>query len=329
MLPHGRAAAAASPTMQCGSDAAPRCQRVMFDSPSKLEDSNASCRGSRITEPRTFRRSSLTSGAATPSPKLKKRLTRKGTGRQKVTEEKRSLCLIPGIALQLRLQDRGRGISELMQNHNLIPFDVIGPDSAYEFLEVFLFPSKEQSARGHAPQLAKKKSSHGSSCPPLLSKRRTSHGSAAQAFRSHKSLTGHMSGYLAPLAKITLDDETRRAAGIPLEASYFAFAYPIESLKYDMERLLPVAPADPWLFFLLLGGFVYLDEEGGIVSLTAVAVDDQVKTLFLHGPFVADEQAIAALSSRGRLRAVTSQPLQEAGFISFAWVNPSEEIVRV
>ena len=120
----------------------------------------------------------------------------------------------------------------------------------------------------------------------------------------------------------------RLAAGISPEAVSFAFSYPIEALKDDVDLLLPLAPSDPWLFFLLLGGFIYADEKGHVVSVTAIALDDLTSSLYLHGPFRAEQTAMDVLAETGRLKEVSFQPLRDVGFDMFAWVNPAEELAQ-
>ena len=121
---------------------------------------------------------------------------------------------------------------------------------------------------------------------------------------------------------------TRIAAGIPERAVSFAFTYPLQALKDDVDLLLPLAPANPWLFFLLLGGFIYMDEDGHVVSVTAVVLDDTAASLYLLGPFRAETSAQEVLETTARLRDVTFKPLRDAGFDLFAWVNPQEELAQ-
>eukprot|EP00966_Prymnesium_polylepis_P142969 3300242-Prymnesium_polylepis.1 len=116
------------------------------------------------------------------------------------------------------------------------------------------------------------------------------------------------------------------AAGIPSDAVSFAFAYPADALKDLVGTLMPIAPVEPWLFFLLVGGFIYVDQAGDVCSVTAISPEESAGSLFLHGPFPAAQEAIDALQTCGRLKEVTFAALREAGFESFAWVNPSEAV---
>ena len=49
---------------------------------------------------------------------------------------------------------------------------------------------------------------------------------------------GSPQGWLSPLRPITLNSQERKFAGIPEEATHFAFAYPLEWGEHGFKKLL-------------------------------------------------------------------------------------------
>jgi hypothetical protein len=69
---------------------------------------------------------------------------------------------------------------------------------------------------------------------------------------------GEVSGKISPIAAVTVPLNARGPAGIPEKAVSFAFAYPAHGLEEKIRALNLFH--DPWGFFLLMGGYCYLDE---------------------------------------------------------------------
>ena len=67
----------------------------------------------------------------------------------------------------------------------------------------------------------------------------------------------HM-GSLSPIARVTLPPEAKAQAGIPLEATCFAFVHPLPKFEGSLKKLNMARHT--WGFVLLVGGFVYLDD---------------------------------------------------------------------
>ena len=131
-------------------------------------------------------------------------------------------------------------------------------------------------------------------------------------------------GFMSPLSPVTLKGMSGNAAGVPSSAAQFSFAYPLKELAADSERLLLLNP-EPWLSFLLLGGFVYFDAEENCIQINALQVNPAAhKQITLVGPFPADPAAVQWMADRDRMREVTLAPLREAGFRFFGWVRPLE-----
>ncbi len=80
-----------------------------------------------------------------------------------------------------------------------------------------------------------------------------------------------VSGFMSPPMRVTIRGaRERKAAGIPLECEYFAFAYPLECLAGMYEELITREGRDePWLFFLLFGGYVHYDVSAAARTRTA------------------------------------------------------------
>lgn len=50
-----------------------------------------------------------------------------------------------------------------------------------------------------------------------------------------------MAGTLSPITPTTLPDGAKQAAGIPREAAYYAFAYPLECLAASFDAIMQAA----------------------------------------------------------------------------------------
>lgn len=133
------------------------------------------------------------------------------------------------------------------------------------------------------------------------------------------------SGYLSPPNKITIRGERARIAGIPSNAAFFSFFYPLESLSGQYQRLASAdEQPEPWLCFLLIGGYCYFDADRQLIQTNAFVLHQTERKLTLAGPFRPSPTAVAALRAASRLRELTLAPLREQGFERWAWVNPGE-----
>ena len=134
-------------------------------------------------------------------------------------------------------------------------------------------------------------------------------------------------GVLAPPTLVTLAGAQREAAGVPLDAAFFAFAYPLPSLTgWYEEMVVQQGRCDPWLFFLFLGGYCYFDADRKLIRINALMLTPAAARLEMVGPYRPAADAIEELRRKERLQPVTLQPLVDAGFQSFGWVNPGETL---
>ena len=153
----------------------------------------------------------------------------------------------------------------------------------------------------------------------------------AKAMLKREGVAGKsMRGFLAPMTKVTLPDEVKESAGIPVNAVYYAFAYPLECLAGQMQRLLNAEAGNPeefaWLEFFLIGGFMYLDEKKNVLRCNALALTVQPAFLFLAGPFTHSGNMTKVLKESGRLRPQPLEPVARyAQFTDMAWINSSEK----
>jgi hypothetical protein len=85
-------------------------------------------------------------------------------------------------------------------------------------------------------------------------------------------------GSLSAITPVTLDEVTKQAAGIPVAAKFFAFAYPLECLAGDVSKLFNLVIGsvsrldDEFFFFFLLGGFCYFDESQNFLQANALSL---------------------------------------------------------
>ena len=145
---------------------------------------------------------------------------------------------------------------------------------------------------------------------------------AVLAFMHDEMEIEALEGLMSPFFNITLDAKARVAAGIPRDAEHFAFCYPVEGLS--VETLIPAAAQQPWLFHLLVGGFVYFDQYQDIIQVNALGLAPAANSLHLVGPFKAAAGAISYLESSSRMQTIVLKDLADAGFRKFCWIHPAE-----
>lgn len=146
------------------------------------------------------------------------------------------------------------------------------------------------------------------------------------AFIQRRANGVDLSGAISPPMNVTIHGRAeRKAAGIPLECSTFCFCYPLECLSGLYEQLVTTeGRCEPWLFFLLLGGYAYFDAQKQLVRTNAFVLTPARASLNAIGPMTPSSSAIEALRKANRLRNVTLRPLLSAGFARFAWTNRGE-----
>jgi len=139
----------------------------------------------------------------------------------------------------------------------------------------------------------------------------------------------------SPTHPITLSEEERDWMNIPSEAVDFAWSYPVvqwEQVDQDPHVL------DDWAScqrgdaslkdFLVIGGFLYLDQEHRIVRVTTPRANKaEVGGLQFGKPRKWQPAWTKALLGDGRFQRVTIGPLRDAGVRFFCWLRPEERFV--
>jgi len=147
---------------------------------------------------------------------------------------------------------------------------------------------------------------------------------------------------LSAPVNITLQMAARALAGIPTEATAYAFAYPA---RIDWAKLGDSAGFDTYrdaeltqgaVSVVLCGAFVYFDSQGGVCAINAVSeffeadamhpehAPEAEQMLQFSAPMPLPESVIAALGSR--LQPVTLAALLSRGAEVFAWMLPGEAL---
>ena len=88
-------------------------------------------------------------------------------------------------------------------------------------------------------------------------------------------------GSISPRSSVTVDPDSREAAGIPQNAHSFAFIYPM--LETVTSKLLKDLKLNlyPWGFVGLVGGFAYFDEKMDVLQVNAITLTHTEKALVL------------------------------------------------
>ena len=147
-----------------------------------------------------------------------------------------------------------------------------------------------------------------------------------QARDAAAGLKTSYSGYLSPPNQITIQGDRARKAGIPMNAVSYAYCYPVDAVAAQYQRLIcEEARTDPWLSFLMLGGYAYFDSKRELICTNSFVLTPTDRMFTLTGPFEPSEKAVAALRDASRLRKISLAPYVDAGFSHFAWINPNEK----
>jgi len=153
-----------------------------------------------------------------------------------------------------------------------------------------------------------------------------------------------LEGQMSPKHAVTLGPEARRHAQIPNTAKYYVWSYPIDVQWRHYENKLVDALKDcncldsPELMFLIMGGYVYFDENYQIVSANALICGTRQREeeltrigsgLKFGKPEKFPEKFINQLMLYDRLKVVSWPVLNELDNppTFFAWLRPKEELV--
>ena len=143
---------------------------------------------------------------------------------------------------------------------------------------------------------------------------------------------------LSPQCEVTLEGGVRALAGIPTEATSFAFGYPV---NVDWTKVPDLPKHNCESLVAMAGSFVYFDAAGAVCAVNAVTsfMDDEAEEPEAHTqpqpqplvqfcpPVPLPEESYQALEASGRLRPVTMAALLDKGAYAFAWIKPGEQLV--
>lgn len=115
---------------------------------------------------------------------------------------------------------------------------------------------------------------------------------------NHLAHISRLRGFISPRSKLSLSREGLVAAGIPPEAVSYSFAYPLPGLIDHLQNLMEHGHHEPWLFFCLLGGFLYFDENDHLVQTNAFTLNHTRSRVTLLGPRRANDAAVLWLDQR-------------------------------
>jgi hypothetical protein len=137
-------------------------------------------------------------------------------------------------------------------------------------------------------------------------------------------LGGSVKGRLSPVFKITIkkEDPTAALIRIPLNASYFAFVYPVITGQLEVQ----VEQKSYLDAFLLYGGFVYFDSEMKFIQANSLWVGCQMQ---LSAPKALPTSVSDKLKAAGRFHDITLPQLIDVGAKQFAWILPGEFLPEI
>jgi len=125
---------------------------------------------------------------------------------------------------------------------------------------------------------------------------------------------------LSPLHQITLDAETKAAANIPKEATYFAWAYPIVN-----DGSVRLSGQSPEMAFLEYGGYIYFNDARDAVGTNSICPAALGTLGLMFGrPQPLPQDIADTLTRQGRFQEITLAPLAQAGATHFGWIRPGE-----
>jgi hypothetical protein len=126
---------------------------------------------------------------------------------------------------------------------------------------------------------------------------------------------------LSPLHTITLDLEAKIAAGIPSDATFFAWAYPVVEDVGSPIRFREDASGA----FMRYGGFLYFDRDSSVVGANGIApAPPGSRGLVFSWPQPLPDNVTECLTLQGRFQEVTLDVLVSKGATHFAWIRPNE-----
>jgi len=126
------------------------------------------------------------------------------------------------------------------------------------------------------------------------------------------------------MSRVTLSSHGRRLAGIPEEAEYFFWVFPLVQDRQGAIGVSPEEQVEPLIQFLLQGGFCYCSDDGTVLSVDAISHKREDMFLQFDSPEVLPRAIVEKMRKRGRFHQVVAPFLRQRGAKQFCWVLPDE-----
>ena len=137
--------------------------------------------------------------------------------------------------------------------------------------------------------------------------------------------TSQAGSILSPACRITVGMEARAMASIPLDAMYFAFAYPTTEIEAELEEgAKQLELHQSAVHFLLVGGYVYFDEKLQVCQINALSLSRSRTSITFTGPHPLPATVAEHMTVEGRLCKVTLDALESRGLVAVGWIHPGE-----
>eukprot|EP00932_Pfiesteria_piscicida_P007436 SRR837773.17526.p1 GENE.SRR837773.17526~~SRR837773.17526.p1 ORF type:complete len:278 (+),score=28.77 SRR837773.17526:178-1011(+) len=130
------------------------------------------------------------------------------------------------------------------------------------------------------------------------------------------------SGKFSPVSPITIQGSARDDIGIPKEATHFCWAYGVGGGHFTEQQRAYFSTTHPPAAFLVLGGFLYLDDKSVVTAVKAISAGCDGLT------FTEPQRWKHAYTKvlETRWTDITLPFLAEKGVKRFCWINPHEKL---
>jgi len=139
------------------------------------------------------------------------------------------------------------------------------------------------------------------------------------AFKMHSS----------PINAVTLPDQARVKANVPMSAKFYAFCYPyaVDTMFDDKVREMKINMEDAFVNWIINGAFIYFDFKYDIVAVNALSFTSKAEsaTITFADATPLPLSAIQPLADLKRWMPISVDLLKDTfNFTHYAWVIPSE-----
>lgn len=127
---------------------------------------------------------------------------------------------------------------------------------------------------------------------------------------------------VSPAAPVTLPDDIRREAHIPLGPNvFFRWVYPFVKTRYSTAEIVGnLDKSDPLIALALYGGYMYVDDNDQVIQVNGIKPGPG---LFFDGPYKISQACFDFIQREGRFQECT---VELEGCTEFCWFLPNEHI---